>query len=530
MDERKAPVAPEERCERLGDLAAQALPAEVCAADAREWARLQDRLDSRLRRTFAGRWWPAFALTAAVLVGVGAWFVARRPLGYRLDGCVAAADGSLTTGAKQGGVVAFEDGSIISLESDARFRLHRPGRGAELVLDRGSASLAVVHRVGVRWAVSAGPFRIDVTGTRFDVAWSAEKDRLKVKLHEGEVRISGGMLTRPVYLGRGQTLESGVSRGNVTITDGRQVPSEPRRSSHALAQPAPAGQPVEPVPAPVPAPATAPSHPETHLHAQAHRRLLARIDTEPSHREPSPSEDPTLGEAGEHPPREAPQIEPVATEPLSPPPLASTQRPVAPAHAAPPPPAPAKPASGRVVFRADGQLEGAIRGFAWVAGGTGAVFTSPSTEADRAHLRPVGGQFCTSGRMASVICVNEHMPSMRCNWGHNWGVSIGWRVRNDEDAWGDAAAGAIAVEFHGRSSIYRLIAHRRGEPDNKFYCIENYRSGRVVTPSMFRSECWADPGEALPDFKEVDYFNLQYPSSREYVAFRYCLSGITFYP
>jgi hypothetical protein len=117
-----------------------------------------------------------------------------------------------------------------------------------------------------------------------------------------------------------------------------------------------------------------------------------------------------------------------------------------------------------------------------------------------------------------------------CNWARNWGVAISWNTRADNKPWGSEVASAIAVEFRGRSSSYRLNAHRKDDPPEKMYCIENYKSGQVVRPSMFTSKCWSGTGAPLPDFAEVDLFNLQFASGMNYVAFRYCITGITVYP
>jgi hypothetical protein len=189
-----------------------------------------------------------------------------------------------------------------------------------------------------------------------------------------------------------------------------------------------------------------------------------------------------------------------------------------------------KPASTRVVLGATGYLANGFSGTTWVASGEGTSFSTPASWEDRVLLRPEAGHLCTSGTVAGLSCVNYGTPQVQCNWDRNWGVTIGWHTRADRKAWGDDAKGAIALEFHGRSANYRLNAHRRGDPEKKMYCIENYKSGQVVRPSMFKSECWFDKGETLVDFQQVDLFNLQFQSGMSYVAFRYCISGITLYP
>jgi hypothetical protein len=177
-----------------------------------------------------------------------------------------------------------------------------------------------------------------------------------------------------------------------------------------------------------------------------------------------------------------------------------------------------------------GQLANGLTGETWVAGGDGTSFSTPASWEDRAHLRPEAGLLCASGTVAGQVCVNENLPKMHCNWDRNWGVTIGWHTRADQKAWGNEAAGAIAVEFRGRTASYRLNAHLKGDPNEKLYCIENYKSGQVVRPSMFKSECWHDKGGTLTDFQQVDLFDLHFPSGMNYVAFRYCVSGITLLP
>jgi hypothetical protein len=200
--------------------------------------------------------------------------------------------------------------------------------------------------------------------------------------------------------------------------------------------------------------------------------------------------------------------------------------------------APSKPVPRLVSVGDDGQLSGGITGFVWVARGDGTRLSKPATIEEHACLAceehaPLGregGELCTRGTMMGLSCINETTSRMRCNWRQNWGVTIGFNVNADQNAWGESAAGGIAVRFHGRSAGYRLNAHRKGDPVEKNYCIDNYKSGQIVGPAMFKAPCWVDVGEALPDFKEVDYFDLQLQPGMDYRAFRYCISGIEIYP
>ena len=180
----------------------------------------------------------------------------------------------------------------------------------------------------------------------------------------------------------------------------------------------------------------------------------------------------------------------------------------------------------RVVLGKNGQLAGGMTGNTWLDSGNGTALSSPATREKHVRLLPGDDGLCASGTVAGLRCVNEKTPRARCNWYSNWGVAISLDVRSDGDAWGDSAARGIAVEFHGRSSRYRLNAHKAGDPRQKTYCIEDYKSGHMVRPSMFKSRCWDDSGDTLPDFKSVDVFNLQFLSGTEYVGFHYCISNI----
>jgi hypothetical protein len=184
----------------------------------------------------------------------------------------------------------------------------------------------------------------------------------------------------------------------------------------------------------------------------------------------------------------------------------------------------------RIRIGDDGRLTSGLTGTAWLAAGEGAALSMPVERGSMAPLRAEDGQLCTHGRLAAWSCVNEGTPRIRCNWDRNWGVAIGFYVRDDKHAWGEEAKSRLALDFQGRSAVYRLNAHRHGDPNERVVCVDNYKSGQVVKASDFKSRCWEDAGEALPDFTRVDWFNLQYPAGKDYIAFHYCISGVTLYP
>jgi hypothetical protein len=498
-------------CERLGDLAASAAPGDERHPDARQWAAIDQQLDRpSWRRT--RRFWPALALSAVAAMGLAGWLVARTPLDYHVQGCRPVHDGARCSTDR--GTVSFSDGTHMALDAQTQIRIAPLtfGRGAEIALDDGNATLAVIHRPQAHWAVLAGPFRVEVTGTRFSVRWSKVRQVVSVAVTEGEVHVSGGSLARPTVLGPGQTMQASA----------KTTPPGPQAGQAILPRgldEAPPERPKEPA---TRAPASARAVAETDtadddVSARPGGRRSASAGREASRRRPTIAL-PLQGDVRPEPPGTAGSA-PVEHEPDGEPAIAPQRPPSGRIVPVTPPPA-------LVVITPDGQLSGAMTGNAWLARGDGTNLSTPVSRDALVRLLPEANGLCTSGTVAGLRCVNENTPSARCNWDTNWGVAIGFHVRADEQAWGRGSPKRMAVEFHGRSTNYRLNAHRKGDPSRKNYCIENYRSGQSVTPSMFKSRCWADEGETLSDFDEVDLFNLQFSSGMQYVAFHYCISEI----
>lgn len=103
----------------------------------------------------------------------------------------------------------FSDGSRIVLEANARAELARLGpTHAELELDRGRLSASINPHPGMRWVIAAGPYQVQVVGTKFSVEWDHKTTKLRVEVNEGSVRVWGGDLAAAgVAVSAGQTLE-----------------------------------------------------------------------------------------------------------------------------------------------------------------------------------------------------------------------------------------------------------------------------------------------------------------------------------
>jgi hypothetical protein len=85
----------------------------------------------------------------------------------------------------------FSDGSHLLLASRTRATVRELSpQGANVDIEGGEVQFSVVHRAETRWTVSAGPYRVHVTGTRFDLEWLPDADRFILNLQEGSVVVS----------------------------------------------------------------------------------------------------------------------------------------------------------------------------------------------------------------------------------------------------------------------------------------------------------------------------------------------------
>ena len=131
------------------------------------------------------------------------------------------ADGAITNGVIEGASkarVEFSDGSQIAVLPGARMRIEQvTAHGAQVELGRGQVSINIVKAPQNAWSVKAGPYRVQVTGTAFDVRWREDDKRFELNLQRGSVIVSGPPLPSPLSLQAGQTITS-FPGGPVTVT------------------------------------------------------------------------------------------------------------------------------------------------------------------------------------------------------------------------------------------------------------------------------------------------------------------------
>ena len=203
----------------LGDLDGEI--SEVQASAGRErLAQSLSRDDTPRRRPLL--LWVLGALAAAAS-GVGLVHLSRtmtQSLSYAVDGAAVAAGGYVRGAPGQGSRIQFSDGSAFDLADGARGRVATVHRhGARIALESGLARVRVTAGDKAAWAVDAGPFVLQLSGTEADVDWSAADEVLEVGLRHGSVTISGPPAPGGLVLHAGQRLVAADGRLQVEPLD-----------------------------------------------------------------------------------------------------------------------------------------------------------------------------------------------------------------------------------------------------------------------------------------------------------------------
>jgi transmembrane sensor len=182
--------------ERLGSLAAEHQDARVDELANLDTARRRF-LNSPLKRSIAPRATLLVAAAIAVAACMALFLMGTREpkvLTFRVgdQGRAGEVDAWLEASPERSLPISFSDGTEVRLEPSARARVTRiEATGATVRMESGRANVSVRKRKNAAWHVSLGPFRVDVTGTRFDVDWDPASDKLLLQMHEGSVVVSG---------------------------------------------------------------------------------------------------------------------------------------------------------------------------------------------------------------------------------------------------------------------------------------------------------------------------------------------------
>lgn len=148
-------------------------------------------------------------LSAAVAAAVVAFVVwPETPLSVKVRG-QPGSSGEFVLAQAGDEAVDFSDGTEVLLRKDSQLRVTQvTAHGADVLLEKGAAHVAVVHRdKQTRWNFHAGPYRVAVVGTKFELRWNPETGGIEVEMDEGIVEVDGPGLSKQRVTSR-QKLEA----------------------------------------------------------------------------------------------------------------------------------------------------------------------------------------------------------------------------------------------------------------------------------------------------------------------------------
>lgn len=122
--------------------------------------------------------------------------------------------------------LSFSDGTSLSLHPHTKLRVQETTKsGATVELGEGRTLARIEPLEGATWRFLAGPFKVRVTGTEFDLAWNSQTQVLELALHQGSVLLSGPTLSGERQVRKGQFVRvdlssSAASAQKVTAPDG----------------------------------------------------------------------------------------------------------------------------------------------------------------------------------------------------------------------------------------------------------------------------------------------------------------------
>jgi hypothetical protein len=214
------PAGSEERdasVEELSRLARRSLSGAPPRREDGSFARVGDKVLRLKRRRAALTAASAAALVLALVIGAGTFLRSGpRTLTYSvMNGAVV--DGErVVAGADT--TVRFSDGSELALERGAETHIRAlDAHGGSVVLDEGTANVAIAKRPSATWTLSAGPYLVRVTGTRFSLRWSKRDRDFQIAMQSGSVVVSGPLVPDGMALAAGQRLRTSAAGEELTL-------------------------------------------------------------------------------------------------------------------------------------------------------------------------------------------------------------------------------------------------------------------------------------------------------------------------
>ncbi|WP_437306098.1 FecR domain-containing protein [Sorangium sp. So ce388] len=196
------------------------------------------------KKRVAVRWAAPLAFAAVVLLLALFFWRPERGLEYAVEGA-ADESGYVRVPLDHPAAITFSDRTQIRAAAGTRLRIDeaKDERGARISVERGRVEAEVTHTGHSDWRFAAGPFVVRVVGTRFELLWDADRERIEVILHEGSVEVEGYAGSGAVSVRAGQRFVGDALARTLHVSDTAARGPEP-------APPAAQGQGPEVAPAP----------------------------------------------------------------------------------------------------------------------------------------------------------------------------------------------------------------------------------------------------------------------------------------
>lgn len=244
---------PERQLDPVAELlrrAAQPSEAERVEARAAFLRRVDEAQDRARKARVVVRWAAPLAFAASVLLALFLWLPGRG-LDYVVEGAEDES-GYVRVPLDRPAAITFSDQTRIRAAAGARLRIDetKNEHGARISVERGRVEAEITHTGHSDWRFVAGPFVVRVTGTRFELLWDADRERLEVILHEGSVEVEGYAGSGAVSVRAGQRFVGDALARTLLVSDTAAHDSDTAAHGAEPAPPAAQGQAAEVAPAP----------------------------------------------------------------------------------------------------------------------------------------------------------------------------------------------------------------------------------------------------------------------------------------
>ena len=163
------------------------------------------------------------AIAAAVIVAIGITFVVHTYLPGESVKPILPEQEWVQVGPDDKRQFQLIDGTQVNFFPNSAGRLSQSiAHKGEVTLENGRVGLSVPHKDDTDWKVLAGPYRIQVTGTRFEINWNPARRDLQVDVFEGSVWVTGPLIEKGHSVTQNRSLNANLETSRI-----QNVPIEP---------------------------------------------------------------------------------------------------------------------------------------------------------------------------------------------------------------------------------------------------------------------------------------------------------------